>query len=256
MIEQAVEEVMLETWDLAADGIDYEHLTANLNSAIRGNFGQSKNMRKLKSLATTHAGKSTHGEAAKQTGISLSHLLKRAEDTLKYIKSFMAAGKTEGRNEKSLSKLQKEIENAQEQFINFLKEIGGNTEKGIISFTDTQKYNAALSFSELIRKGAQTLMIHQAKALCEGDLAEYVTAAVEAVAFNTVDNVTKDLLKDIIRKNTASARSRGSSLIRNQDIDIHLQTKMESEIMKDTVYQFKEGKGENDTVGWYGRTTQ
>ncbi len=256
LIQQTVEKLMRQSWDIAKNGIDFEHLTVNLNSALHA--AQGEGMLLLKSLATTHAGMSTHGENAKQTGISISHLQQRAKNTLDYITKFLEAGKTTGRNTgKSLIEIEAEVKNAKKEFENYLESINASDTK-IISPADTQKYQAALNFSELLRKTAKDLMYRAAISLCEGELAEYVVAAVEAVLSHKINKETDKLLTNLekaTKEKAAPAYYRDRSFIKSSSITAEVEVKME-EIMKDTAYTFDSGQGGDSTVGWYGKSTQ
>ena len=263
-IIQIITKIMENTWDLVAGGLDFENARAEMRFDVKNRAqiaafgGDEKNgLYQLASIADSHAGQTTHSAKGKEvkTGFNLKNMQVRADNTLKYAQQIIDMGRISGRSGMDLVTAAKLL---QEKIDDFRKEFGYQA-KGTIA-VGSKKYAEMEKFQDLIRTIAKECIYREAQALCEGELAEFIVAAVSNETTQTVNKTTEELLNKLVVGQNRSASTINAAGPNGMvaDVAINLENLFASEGDK-RVYQANYGltqSGRTDLLTWTGKSTQ
>ena len=244
--------IMEESYDIAENGINFEKGTVNLKSSLRNKVATlDQNGKKqyfaLANMARSHAGHSTSKATKnKETAFNVKNLQMRADTVLHYAQSYLQSGKTTGRLGGNLVQLVSNLSNVKKSFE---KEMSG---MNFIS-PGTENWKKANDFQTMIKELAKECLFRMAVSLCEGQLEEYIVAAISGVLENKINLCEADLIKDFIINRASTAMNRNSNVILQSSITADLKDLFNTQVMKGTSYKFS---GTKDNIGWYTTATQ
>lgn len=244
--------IMEESYDIAENGINFEKGTVNLKSSLRNKVATlDQNGKKqyfaLANMARSHAGYSTSKATKdKKTAFNVKNLQMRADTVLHYAQSYLQSRKTTGRLGGDLAQL---VSNFKKVKISFEKEMDG---VGFIS-PGTEDWKKANDFQTMIKRLAKECLFRMAVSLCEGQLEEYIVAAVSGLLENKINLCEADLTKELIINRASTAMERSSNRILQSSITTDLRDLFNTQVMQGTSYKFS---GTEDNIGWYTTATQ
>lgn len=242
-LQNILTEIMSESFDIAQNGIDFNSGRVSLKSALNKTM---PGMYKLSSIARSHAGYTT---GKQEVAFSLGNLRKRADMALAYARQFLEQKKQPRGNdlEQMVNKLQAERDK-------FFQEFEPEA-VGLIGVNEA-KWKEAATFQDSIKELAKACLFRQAISLCEGQLEEYIVAAISGVLEGEINLNESELAKSLIIKRASPANARGQNQMLRSTIYTKLDPLWESQVLKGSSYKPFSASGSDDIISYKTNASQ